>query len=84
MASRRAGYTDFLTDPFSIENAELASMRQAHVGRMLDSEAQAFVDKYSSLYGEGEDHNLQYISRPTARGVEHYFAASVFDSLRWD
>lgn len=59
-------------------------MRQPHVGRMLDGEAQAFVDKYSSIYVDGEDHNLNNISRPTARGVDFYSRANVFDGLRWE
>lgn len=69
---------------FSIASEDLASMRQSHVGRMLDGEAQAFVDKHSSIYGDGEDHNLHNISRPAARGVEFYSRASVFDGLRWE
>jgi hypothetical protein len=68
---------------FSIGNDDLAGMAQVHVGQMGDDAAQAFVDRYSSLYGEGLGHSLDYISRPTARGTEHYFSPGVYSLFRW-
>ncbi|MEU4385346.1 RHS repeat-associated core domain-containing protein [Promicromonospora sp. NPDC023805] len=68
---------------FSVNNRDLAGMSQAHVGRMTDRAAAEFVERHSSIYGDGARHGLGYISRPTSKGTEHFFSADVFNLLRW-
>jgi RHS repeat-associated protein len=68
---------------FSISDNALAEFKQAHLGEMLDDAATDFMEKYSLLWDGDASHGLDYISRPTARGVEHYFSSSIFDKLRF-
>lgn len=62
---------------------DLAKMKQIHVEGMQGMEAQRFVDQFSSLYCEGLPHGFDYITRPTARSMEHDSSSNVFNLLRW-
>ncbi|MDG4765729.1 polymorphic toxin-type HINT domain-containing protein [Solwaraspora sp. WMMD406] len=66
---------------FSIDNRALAGLRQAHLGTMSDDAATAFMEQNSLLWGGNAGHGLDYISRPTARGTEHFFSSGIFDLL---
>jgi hypothetical protein len=66
---------------FSIRNDDLAGLNQAHLGTMSDDEATAFMEQNSLLWDGDASHGLDYISRPTNRGTEHYFSSNVFDLL---
>ncbi|MEU8078913.1 RHS repeat-associated core domain-containing protein [Catellatospora citrea] len=68
---------------FAVGEDALDAMNSAHVGSMADDAAEAFVGKYSSLYGDGLEHTFDYISRPTSIGTEHFFSARVFGSLNF-
>ncbi|MGW1716720.1 ricin-type beta-trefoil lectin domain protein [Streptomyces sp. NPDC002156] len=69
---------------FTIRNKDLAGFAQAHFGNMSDDEATDFMEKYSLLWDGDASHGLSYISRPTARGTEHFFSSNVFSFLRFD
>ncbi|WP_448321957.1 RHS repeat-associated core domain-containing protein, partial [Streptomyces sp. CO7] len=69
--------------PFRLSESDLAALRQTHVGRMTESEMDEFIDRHSIMYGRGEPHDFDYISRPTNMGTEHYFHAGVFGLLRF-
>ncbi|MFG1992112.1 RHS repeat-associated core domain-containing protein [Actinoplanes sp. NPDC048988] len=66
---------------FSVKNDDLAGLKQAHLGSMSDDEATAFMEQNSLLWDGDAGHGLDYISRPTARGTEHYFSSKVFHLL---
>jgi hypothetical protein len=66
---------------FAVDNNALAGLRQAHVGSMTDEAATQFMEQNSLLWGGDASHGLEYISRPTARGVEHYFSSDIFHLL---
>ncbi len=68
---------------FSVDNDTLAGLRQAHLGSMSDDEATAFMERNSLLWGGDASHGLDYISRPTATGTEHYFSSDIFDHLEF-
>jgi hypothetical protein len=68
---------------FSVANDTLAKLPQAHVGGMTDDAATTFMEQNSLLWGGNAGHGLGYISRPTARGTEHYFSSNVFEELEW-
>ena len=68
---------------FSINNDDLAELNQAHLGSMSDDEATSFMERYSLLWDGDASHGLDYISRPTARGIEHFFSSDVFDMLNF-
>lgn len=41
------------------------------------------MESYSLLWDGDASHGLDYITGPTARGVENYFSSNVFDMLRF-
>lgn len=78
-ALTRHGATDLEIVPFNVSNGDLAGFRSVNVDSLADPDA--FMSKYSSLYGEGLAHEYQYITRGTNFGVEHFFDRSVFGQL---
>jgi len=48
---------------------------------MSDDDATAFMERNSLLWDGNAGHGLDYISRPTARGTEHYFSSNIFHML---
>ncbi|MCX4784253.1 RHS repeat domain-containing protein [Streptomyces sp. NBC_01264] len=68
---------------FSVRNKDLAGFPQAHLGGMSDDAATEFMGRYSLLWDGDASHGLSYISRPTARGTEHFFSSDVFHLLRF-
>jgi hypothetical protein len=50
---------------------------------MSPSEAEAFVDRHSRLYGAGKPHNYDYIRGHTGMGHEHFFHKRVFHRLHF-
>ncbi|WP_240676743.1 ricin-type beta-trefoil lectin domain protein [Streptomyces sp. B27] len=68
---------------FSVRNEDLAGFSQAHLGSMSDDAATEFMGRYSLLWDGDASHGLSYISRPTARGTEHFFSSEVFHLLRF-
>lgn len=68
---------------FSIKDDDLAGLGQAHLGAMSDDAASGFMERSSLLWGGDANHGLDYISRPTARGTEHFFSSSVFHLLNF-
>lgn len=68
---------------FTVADGTLADFRQAHIGKMTDDAATTFMEKYSLLWGGDARHGLEYITRPTARGTEHFFSSTVFRHLRF-
>lgn len=70
---------------FSVENQVLASFKQRHVGEMSDEAAEEFMSMNSLLWGGSAGHDgLDYISRPTSKGTEHFFSSRVFGALRFE
>ncbi|MET0494038.1 MAG: RHS repeat-associated core domain-containing protein [Actinoplanes sp.] len=68
---------------FSVDNRTLDGFRQAHLGKMSDDAATDFMEKHSQLWDGTPNHGLDYISRPTAKGTEHFFSSSIFQHLRF-
>src|SRR5262249_14647799 len=68
---------------FSIRNDDLAGLSQGHLGEMTDDEATSFMEQYSLLWDGDASHGLDYITRPTARGTEHYFSSNIFHLLHF-
>jgi hypothetical protein len=50
---------------------------------LSDEEAEAWLARYSRLWGGTPDYDLEYIQRSTNFGVEHFFARSVFHLLQF-
>jgi RHS repeat-associated protein len=69
---------------FRVSDGDFTSMNRADVIEMTPSEAEAFVDKYSRLYGDGAPHDFDYVRGPTGMGDEHYFHKRVFALLNFD
>ncbi|MGW8890055.1 golvesin C-terminal-like domain-containing protein [Streptomyces sp. NPDC055749] len=68
---------------FRVNKDDFAAMNKVDVTQMSDGDAEAFVDRYSRLYGDGESHNYDYIQGKTGMGSEHYFNKSVFSLLEF-
>ncbi|MBC2874223.1 MULTISPECIES: hypothetical protein [Streptomyces] len=68
---------------FRVHKNDLDSMKKAIVTDMSPADAEAFMDRYSRLYGAGEPHDYQYIRGFTGLGREHYFNKSVFHLLNF-
>ncbi|MEV7365473.1 polymorphic toxin-type HINT domain-containing protein [Streptomyces sp. NPDC091299] len=68
---------------FSIRTEDLAGLNQGHLGEMGDDEATSFMEQYSLLWDGDASHGLDYITRPTARGTEHYFSSNIFHLLNF-
>ena len=60
-----------------INNANLSSLKSFIVPQN-DHLANAWLGKYSSLYGDGLPHDFQYVQRMTGLGTEHYFSSDIF------
>jgi hypothetical protein len=66
---------------FSIGNDVLAGLKQFHLGGLSDDAATSFMERNSLLWGGDASHGLDYISRPTNIGTEHYFSSGIFGLL---
>jgi hypothetical protein len=79
---RSRGWTvDIVT--FRVSEDDFAAMNKADVTQMSSDDADAFMDRYSRLYGAGESHNYDYIRGYTGMGHENYFNKSVFSLLEF-
>ncbi|KMQ61890.1 hypothetical protein ACM40_06085 [Chryseobacterium sp. BLS98] len=47
-----------------------------------DDLANSWLNKHSSLFGNGEPHGFQYIKRSSSMGYEHYFDKNVFNKFK--
>ncbi|MFI1885369.1 putative T7SS-secreted protein [Streptomyces jumonjinensis] len=68
---------------FKISDADFSSLNRADIVEMSPVEAEAFMDRYSRLYGDGEPHNFDYIRGHTGMGDEHFFHKRIFDLLNF-
>ncbi|MGY3682658.1 RHS repeat-associated protein [Streptomyces sp. TE33382] len=68
---------------FRISDSDFSSLRKADVVEMSPAEAEAFMDRYSRLYGDGKPHDFDYIRGHTGMGDEHYFHRRIFDLLNF-
>lgn len=68
---------------FKVSASDFEAMRKADVIKMTPDEAEAFVDKYSRLYGDGAPHDFDYVRGPTGMGDEHYFNKAIFHLLKF-
>ncbi|WP_437678427.1 DUF6531 domain-containing protein [Sorangium sp. So ce131] len=68
---------------FSVPEDVLRSFRHVDVDSLGDEAAEAWMSRYSRLFDGTPDHGLEYITRGTNLGTEHYFATSVYHLLRW-
>ena len=66
---------------FSVRNRDLANFRRLDIDSLPDPEA--WMTRFSRLWGGVPDHGLDYITRQTAIGMEHFFGSSVFSKLRF-
>ncbi|MBT2364919.1 type IV secretion protein Rhs [Streptomyces sp. ISL-10] len=69
---------------FKVSASDFDGMRKADVIEMSPAEAEAFVDKYSRLYGDGTPHDFDYIRGPTGMGDEHFFRKEIFHLLKFN
>lgn len=67
---------------FSVSDDALLSFRSANVDALENPEA--FLSRYSKLFGGTPDHGLEYIQRGTQFGTEHFFDKSVIHILQFD
>ncbi len=63
---------------FSLDTSNL---RHVDVDSLADPGA--FMSKFSQLWEGTPNHGLDYITRGTGRGVQHYFSPSAFRSATW-
>ncbi|MGW2818581.1 putative T7SS-secreted protein [Streptomyces sp. NPDC001415] len=68
---------------FKISADDFSSLNRADVTKMNPAEAEAFMDRYSRLYGDGEPHDFDYIRGHTGMGDEHYFTKDIFHLLKF-
>jgi RHS repeat-associated protein len=68
---------------FKVSASDFDAMHKADVIKMTPDEAEAFVDKYSRLYGDGAPHDFDYVRGPTGMGDEHYFNKAIFHLLKF-
>jgi len=64
-----------------INSAKLSQLR-SFVVPTEDAAANAWLLKYSSLFGSGESSGYQYIQRSSGMGTEHYFSADMFNQFK--
>jgi RHS repeat-associated protein len=82
---RRSENADLELMRFTIHEKDFAKLKKVDISQMTDDEAQAFLDRYSLMSDTGKtDHGLEYITRPTGMGPEHFFDKSVFGLLKFD
>ncbi|MFJ1582511.1 RHS repeat-associated core domain-containing protein [Streptomyces sp. NPDC088197] len=82
---RRSENADLELMRFTIHEKDFAKLKKVDISQMTDDEAQAFLDRYSLMSDTGKtDHGLEYITRPTGMGPEHFFDKSVFGHLTFD
>lgn len=67
---------------FQISNRNLMSLRHLDVDSLAD-EGNAFLDRYSALFGGKPDHGFEHIARGTQFGTEHFFSKAVYGMLNW-
>jgi RHS repeat-associated protein len=68
---------------FRVSGSDFDALSKADIVNMSPSEAEAFVDRYSRLYGAGEPHGYDYIRGHTGMGHEHFFHKRVFHRLNF-
>jgi hypothetical protein len=66
---------------FRVSNARLAAYRRLVVDSLQD--ADAWMERYSKVWGGVPDHGFEYIQRGTRIGVEHFFDKSIFGDLEF-
>ena len=67
--------------PFEVSAGDLASMRSLNIDLLPDAEA--FLGKFSQLWGGTPDHGYDLLMRGTQFGTEHFFSKSVYDLLNF-
>ena len=60
-----------------ISAKELSNLKTFKVP-LNDDLANAWLEKYSSLYGKGLPHGYKYVQRSAGMGTEHYFSSEIF------
>ena len=78
---QRHGITGLLIVAYAITDEDLKTLKQLDLTRRSDEEVNAWMEKHSH-YGDAEPHDWEYVIRGTDIGIEHYFAAGVFDRLK--
>lgn len=71
---------------FELPNETVSGLRQVHLGALSDEEADAWLRRHAALWAfpnEPEEHEFDYVSRPTQFGVEHYFKPAVYPAMTW-
>ncbi len=77
----RMGVTGLKIIPFRVSHQSLRSFRRLDVDALANPEA--WMARYSLLWGGTPEHSFEYIQRGTAIGVEHFFDQSIFRHLRF-
>jgi hypothetical protein len=78
---QRHGATGLGIVIYEISEEGLSTLKTLDLTQRSDDEVNSWMDRHSQ-YGEAEPHDWQHILRYTELGVEHYFAAAVFDRLK--
>ncbi|MCZ9346616.1 RHS domain-containing protein, partial [Streptomyces sp. TRM76130] len=68
---------------FKVKDSDFDGLRKADIVNMPPSDAEAFMDRHSRLYGSGEPHEYEYIRGHTGMGDEHFFSRQVFHLLEF-
>ena len=77
------GGDDLEVVAFQVDMSLLQNQGQLSVDSLGTPGADAWMERYSSLWGGTPDHGLQYITRNTAMGTEHYFSKSIIQLLQF-
>jgi RHS repeat-associated protein len=75
------GASDLQVMSFTVASRDLASFRSLDIDSLADPEA--FLSKYSQLWGGTPNHGYEYLTRGTQFGTEHFFDSSVFGRLNF-
>ena len=66
---------------YELQEDDLHNMKKLDLTLMSDEEVTAWLANFSH-YGAARPHEWEYVVRATARGKEHFFAASAFARLK--
>jgi hypothetical protein len=75
------GASDLEVMSFNVSGSDLASFKSLNIDSLADPEA--FLSKYSELWGGTPNHGFEYLTRGTQFGTEHFFDSSVFGRLNF-
>lgn len=69
---------------FKVHRFDLLKFNSINLNKLSTEAASSFIDKYSRIYGQGLQHNYDYIiGRTDNFSSEHYFNSNIFNLLKF-